>query len=142
MSGNLIIWLVDWFYKWTGTSPFPRSHPWRLERGRYYCISARTLRSLIYSICSQTNLLINEHGEPCICDFGVSRIIDCRGFTTDFVGTAPFMAPELFPDSDEEDIDSDVENSNFRPMVTKETDIYAYGLVALQVRSSGRYFSP
>jgi len=45
------------------------------------------------------------------------------------------MAPELLPDSDEEYLDNDVENPPFRPMVTKETDIYAYGLVALQVCS-------
>ena len=33
---------------------------------------------------------------PCICDFGISKIVSRRGFTTSNVGTAPYMAPELF----------------------------------------------
>jgi serine/threonine protein kinase len=74
-------------------------------------------------------VLINENGEPWICDFGILKIINSPGFTTEFVGT-PFMAPELFSNNNEEDTGSDVETP---PKITKETDIYAYGIVALQV---------
>jgi hypothetical protein len=48
------------------------------------------------------------------------------------------MAPELFPDCDERStIDDDADNDmqSFCPTVTKETDVYAYGLVSLQVHS-------
>jgi Protein kinase domain. len=50
------------------------------------------------------------------------------------------MAPELFADEEEEDLNNDMENIPFRPIVTKETDTYAYGLVALQVCCSRYYF--
>lgn len=39
------------------------------------------------------------------------------------------MAPELF--ISEADIDND---NDFQPVTTKKSDIYAYGLVVLQVR--------
>ena len=92
----------------------------------------------MYDLFSQLNILIDLNGNPLICDFGVSRIIDCQGFTTRLVGTASFMAPELFPNFDrpsvldEDAVDNDV--AAFNPKVTKETDVFAYGLVALQVR--------
>lgn len=48
------------------------------------------------------------------------------------------MAPELFPDYDEQLIldEDSIEDDvfSFTPEVTKETDVFAYGLVSLQVR--------
>ena len=86
-------------------------------------------------------MLIGENGEALICDFGISKVIPCRSFATGFFGTPAFMAPELFPDIDmvidEDAVDNDV--PLFSPKVTKETDIYAFGLVLLQVSSSTRY---
>ena len=46
------------------------------------------------------------------------------------------MAPELFPDFDiliDEDAVDDDNSPLFSPELTKETDVYAYGLVLLQV---------
>jgi serine/threonine protein kinase len=85
---------------------------------------------------SQQNVLIGLNGEPLICDFGVSKIIDDQGFTTRFTGTPSFMAPELFVDLVDqsalgEDAVEDV--PSFSAKVTKETDVFAYGLVSLQV---------
>ena len=46
------------------------------------------------------------------------------------------MAPELFPDFDiliDEDAVDDDNTPLFSPELTKQTDVYAYGLVLLQV---------
>lgn len=55
------------------------------------------------------------------------------------------MAPELFPDCDKQVIlDEDATDDDvpsFCPEVTKETDIFAYGLVSLRVRSINIYFA-
>ncbi|KAJ6523719.1 kinase-like domain-containing protein [Mycena capillaripes] len=42
------------------------------------------------------NVLVDKRGVPCICDFGISKILNRRGYTTLSVGTVPYMAPELF----------------------------------------------
>ncbi|KAJ7307742.1 kinase-like domain-containing protein, partial [Mycena albidolilacea] len=41
------------------------------------------------------NVLVDKYGTPCICDFGISKVVSRRGFTTTAVGTASYMAPEL-----------------------------------------------
>jgi len=84
-------------------------------------------KNVLHGDLKGSNVLIGSEGEALICDFGVSKVIGCRGFTTNLAGTPPFMAPELFPDFDV-DIDGDV----VIPL-TKETDIWAYGLVLLQI---------
>lgn len=84
-----------------------------------------------FRICSeqsidQQNVLVDKHGTPCICDFGVSKIINRRGFTTSNVGTAPYMAPELFLVID----GTALEQS---PRTTKSSDVYSYALLVLEV---------
>lgn len=59
-----------------------------------------------------------------LCDFGRSRIIDQRGFTTKFAGAARYMAPELITD------DSD------HPPVTLATDVYTFAIVGAEVNIS------
>jgi len=78
---------------------------------------------VIHGNIKTTNVLIGLKGEALICDFGVSRVIGCRSFNTSLAGTLPFMAPELFPDED----------NDVPPSHTKETDVWACGLVLLQV---------
>lgn len=67
---------------------------------------------------------MSEHGEPLICDFGISRMLDSS--QSNFVstthngqlrGSMRWMARELLrPDGDEE------------PKHSKETDVWAYGM--------------
>lgn len=72
--------------------------------------------------------MIDRDGRPLLCDFGRSKILDHAGFTTIFAGAARYMAPELL--SPEDDADEE-----FTPVITKETDVYGFGMVGLEVRS-------
>jgi len=67
------------------------------------------------------NILINDRHTPVLCDFGRSRIIGQRGFTTKFAGAVRYTAPELITD------DSD------HPPVTLATDIYTFAIVGAEI---------
>ncbi len=75
----------------------------------------------------EANVLIDKEGNPCICDFGISKVLGHRGFTTTSVGTAPYMAPELFFVIDA------ITQLPFSPKTTQETDVYSFGLLVLEV---------
>ncbi|KAF8335297.1 kinase-like domain-containing protein, partial [Cantharellus anzutake] len=68
----------------------------------------------------QQNILIASDGRACICDFGLSRILDNNptGFTFTTVGMSlRFSAPELLDREDK----------------TMEADIYAYGCTCIEI---------
>ncbi|KAJ7817424.1 kinase-like domain-containing protein, partial [Mycena leptocephala] len=65
------------------------------------------------------NVLVDKHGTPCICDFGISKIVNSEGFTTSSVGTIPYMAPELF----------------WGKPTSMSSDVYSLGLLVLEVIS-------
>jgi serine/threonine protein kinase len=74
---------------------------------------------------------------PLLTDFGRSKFIDHRGFTTSFSGSARYLAPELV--SDEPDLDDSdaayqsVELQSPASNLTKETDVFAFSMVALEI---------
>lgn len=71
---------------------------------------------------------MNDEHEACLTDFGLARILETSGFTTKSVGgTCRWMAYELIAPcyDDEECI----------PQVTVSTDIWAFGMTALEVGS-------
>ncbi|KAJ6562444.1 kinase-like domain-containing protein [Mycena capillaripes] len=75
------------------------------------------------------NVLVDKHGRACICDFGISRIVNFRGFTTSSVGTPPYMAPELFL------VFGEIGNLNFEPRsTTMSSDVYSFALLILEVQ--------
>jgi serine/threonine protein kinase len=76
----------------------------------------------------QENILIKKNGEPCICDFGCSRITDQRGFTTALSGTPAFSPPEFFPSNQSQNA---YEEHSMVPTV--KSDVYSYGLLILLV---------
>jgi serine/threonine protein kinase len=80
---------------------------------------------------------MSDDGEPQICDFGCSKIIDRRGFTTKFQGSERWMAPELThipEDLDAEDPEDMDGTEVLNTMLTKASDVYAFAMVALEVR--------
>jgi serine/threonine protein kinase len=86
----------------------------------------------------QHNVLMNDDGTPLLSDFGRSKFIDHRGFTTAFAGSARYMAPELTaaePDIDDEALDNQV------PNLTKKTDVFAFSMVVLEVSDPPPVFS-
>ncbi|KAJ7034343.1 kinase-like domain-containing protein [Mycena alexandri] len=70
------------------------------------------------------NVLIDKRGVPCICDFGISKILNCHGYTSLGVGTVPYMAPELFA---AESVST-----------TKESDVFSWALLVLEILTSDR----
>jgi serine/threonine protein kinase len=68
----------------------------------------------------------NEH-EACIADFGVPRILEVSGFTTTPVDmSCRWTASEL--------IACEYEGSH-APEITEATDVWAFGMTVLEVRS-------
>lgn len=82
------------------------------------------------------NVLIDDEGIPRLSDFGRSKFIDHRGFTTTLAGSARYMAPELIAAESDEDYEGDafeaLENQA-PPSLTKETDIFAFSMVVLEI---------
>ncbi|KAJ7488974.1 kinase-like domain-containing protein [Mycena latifolia] len=76
------------------------------------------------------NVLVDKRGVPCICDFGISKILNRRGFTTLSVGTVPYMAPELFLVIGRDN------TSGGLPSTTKQSDVYSFALLALEILTS------
>lgn len=88
----------------------------------------------------QENILVNPGGSACLVDFGLSTIVGVdthldpldsnllnlnqRDSLMSFVegGSYPWMSPELL----------DLDEGSYRP--TKESDIYALGMVIYEVR--------
>ncbi|KAJ7512057.1 kinase-like domain-containing protein [Mycena galericulata] len=83
----------------------------------------------------QQNVLVDKRGIPRICDFGISKVINCRGFTTASVGTPQYMAPELLivVDSDQAQAHDAVFPS---PSTTKSSDVYSFALLVLEILTS------
>jgi serine/threonine protein kinase len=84
---------------------------------------------LIVLFSAQHNVLIDDNGTPQLADFGRHKLIEHRGFTTATIaGSARQMAPELLPlDQEDDNPESD------QPKLTKEADVYAFSMVALEV---------
>lgn len=77
---------------------------------------------------------MNDAGEACISDFGLSRILETSGFTTKGAGgTCRWMAYELMvpPDDYEED-----EEEEYIPQPTLKSDLWAFSMTALEVSPS------
>jgi len=85
----------------------------------------------------QHNVLIDDDGVPRLSDFGRSKFIDHRGFTTTLAGSARYMPPELIATEVDVDFDDDEAFDNEPPpSMTKRTDVYSFSMVALEVRDS------
>jgi len=71
------------------------------------------------------NIMVDDNGTPQLSDFGQSKLVDRRGFTTaTFTGSTRYMAPELLPTESEDEV---------LPKVTKESDVYGFSMVALEI---------
>ena len=93
-------------------------------------------------MCAQHNVLIDDDGSPRLADFAKSRVVERKGFTSGFSGTARYMAPELMDILDEPTFDgeNDVSAATLDPTTTKQSDVYAFSMVVLEV--CDLYFHP
>ena len=81
---------------------------------------------------------MSDDGIPLLADFGRSKFIDHRGFTVAFSGSARYLAPEILAaEADLNDTDDayDAAANDVDPIpkLTKETDVFAFSMVALEV---------
>ena len=88
----------------------------------------------------QTNILIDDCGCPRLADFGLAKIIDAHSSsaTSSFggMGSMRWQAPELlvsyrFQSSD--GMLSSNQNAHSGSTISKETDVYAFASVCLEV---------
>jgi serine/threonine protein kinase len=95
-------------------------------------------RDVVHGDLKGTNVLISDDGKALLADFGRSKFVDHRGFTTTFSGSARYLAPELVePEADLENTDDaylGVENqAETMQNLTKETDVFAFSMVTLEI---------
>ncbi|KAJ7224768.1 kinase-like domain-containing protein [Mycena rebaudengoi] len=128
--------LISPFYKFGDLGQYLRDHP-TTDRGKMIRGVASGLEYLhrndiVHGDLKIHNVVVDKSGSPCICDFGVSKIIDAQGFTTSIIGTVPYMAPELFWVFEEE---TDLEKPD-RMSTSMSSDIYSFGLLVLEILTS------
>ncbi|KAF8216901.1 kinase-like domain-containing protein [Mycena galopus ATCC 62051] len=130
--------LISPFYKFGHVGKYLRKHP-KVDRAKLSLGVGSGLQFLhdkkvVHGDLKVQNVLVDKHGVPCICDFGISKIVSLRGFTTSNVGTAPYMAPELFLVID--DYDSSSQESS-APCTTTSSDVYSFALLVLEILTAG-----
>lgn len=74
---------------------------------------------------------MSSNGDPLLADFGRSKVVGSSGYTTEFACVWRYLAPEIVDDAASPSSDDD---SKSQPATTKETDIWAFGLVGVEVR--------
>ncbi|KAJ7191696.1 kinase-like domain-containing protein [Mycena pura] len=113
--------LVSPLYDFGHVGTFLEKHPTanRLEMVLGVASGVEYLHAndVVHGDLKVSNVLVDDRGVPRISDFGISKILNLRGFTTPRanVGTLPYMAPELFWIS---------------------SDVYSFGLLALEILTS------
>jgi serine/threonine protein kinase len=76
-------------------------------------------------------MLIDKHGTPVYVILAYPTLPSRRGFPTSNVGTAPYMAPELFFVLDTPETNTQASSS---PSTTTSSDVYSFALLVLEVR--------
>ncbi|KIM79503.1 hypothetical protein PILCRDRAFT_10333 [Piloderma croceum F 1598] len=78
-------------------------------------------RGVIHGDIKLHNVLMDNEGNPRLSDFGRSKIINTKGFTTQFSGSTRYLAPELAAHEDP------------CKAMSKECDVFAFAMLTLEV---------
>ncbi|KAJ7191531.1 kinase-like domain-containing protein [Mycena pura] len=114
--------LISPFYKFGHVGNYVTKHPSADRDELIYGVTCGLqflhANDIVHGGLKVQNVLVDKRGVPCICDFGISKILNCHGYTSLGVGTVPYMAPELFA---AESVST-----------TKESDVFSWALLALE----------
>jgi serine/threonine protein kinase len=101
------------------------------------------------SYCLQSNILINDNGEASLSDYGLSRILEISGFTTNTQSaTWRYAAPELFSEDNFNPVattgwrwiacelmaDRSDEGGECIQRATIATDVWSFAMTVIEVR--------
>ncbi|KAJ7798908.1 kinase-like domain-containing protein [Mycena olivaceomarginata] len=87
-------------------------------------------QDIVHGDLKTTNVLIDDDGTPRISDYGISQVLGLRGYTTASVGTRAYIAPELWEKC------LMPQRPEIGAWTTKESDIYSFGILGLEILSS------
>ncbi|KAJ7821488.1 kinase-like protein [Mycena leptocephala] len=133
--------LISPYYKSGHIKGYLKRHPHPVHRHKLVRDVAFGMKYLhhcgvVHGDLKPENILIDQHGVACICDFGISRISNIKGFTTsNRAGTRVYMAPELFEDQPGL-------SERPGPRTTFESDVWAFGLVSLGILTQFPLLTP
>lgn len=86
----------------------------------------RFLTEYVHIVHFQSNVLVNDAGEACLCDIGVSNISFPQEWNQAHgTGSARWTAPELMNPKEDDDATCPA---------TTQSDVYSLGMTILEVR--------
>ncbi|KZT18338.1 kinase-like protein [Neolentinus lepideus HHB14362 ss-1] len=88
-------------------------------------------KRLVHGDIKPRNILVTAEGVPMLSDFGTSRILGMKGYTTNLTTTTTYTAPEIL-DFDEDDSKTS-ENKETPHPLSSYSDIYSFGMTILEV---------
>ena len=108
------------------------SSPLRIFMKICSAVNAAHLRGIVHRDIKPSNILVDEHDEPFVLDFGLARpVFDSHAadspmtLTGDFLGSLPWASPEQ-AEGDPDKIDT-------------RTDVYALGVILYQLLTGGQF---
>ncbi|KAJ7901233.1 kinase-like domain-containing protein [Mycena olivaceomarginata] len=114
---------------------YTRSHPLS-NRDRLVHDVASGLKYLhendiVHGDLKPQNVLIDKRGVACVCDWGISQLINPEGVTVWSAASSTYIAPELLI------LVHPLTPNPIYPKPTQKSDVYSFGLLSLEILTSG-----